>query len=164
MTDCPYVRESVVEDIGFLAPRLRDADVREIKDVSGKTPLASLAHGYAVSDPCFTLLHPKTNEPFAMLGVVRETDGLGLIWMHCTNDLPSFSFLKHAKRVLYNIIGGKSYAYEYVGNYVDARNITHVKWLKWMGARFQDWERIGEKQIPAYPFLIKLNKEAHKNV
>lgn len=160
MTDCPYVRESVLEDVKFLAPRLRDADVREIKDVSGSSPLASLMTGFYSSKPCFTLIHPKTGEPFAMLGVVPESEGLGLIWMHCTNDLPPFSFLKYARGVLYDIIG-KNYGYEFVANYVDARNIVHIKWLKWMGAKLQNWELIGDKQIPAFPFLIKLYKEVH---
>ena len=162
MIDCPYVRESVPEDIEFLAPRLLDADVREIEDVSGNTPLASLTIGFNTSRPCFTLIHPKTGEPFAMLGVVAEEDMkyTGLIWMHCTNDLTPFSFLKYARAVLYDIIG-KQYGYRIVCNYVDARNRMHVKWLKWMGATIHLWTPIGEKNIPAHPFIIELHQEVH---
>jgi len=157
MTHCPYVRESVAEDLVYLEPRLRDADKREIRDVTGLEPMASLSLGYKISKPCFTILAPKTGDPFAILGVVPEQyfPEMGMIWMHCTNDLPPFSFLRYAKTVLYDIIGGQ-YGYEVVSNYVDARNEVHVRWLRWMGAKLLDVVHVEGSGVPVHPFIINL--------
>jgi hypothetical protein len=75
--------------------------------------------------------------------------------MHCTNDLPSFSFLRYAKAVLYDIIGGQ-YGYEVVSNYVDARNEVHVRWLRWMGAKLLDVVHVEGSGVPVHPFIINL--------
>lgn len=152
-----HVRPSTPADVQYLGPRLRQADVEEIKGVTGMSPVASLSIGLVKSDPCLTLLAPDDQRPIGMLGVVPQEDRAGLIWMHCTDDLPRYSmtFLRNCKPVLDQLF--QRYAALY--NWADARNALHVRWLRWMGFVFINRQHIGEENIPAFHFITI--KEAH---
>lgn len=148
-----FLRPTTEDDVHYIAPRLRAADAREIRSVSGMSPLASMALGFVKSSICLTLTDFSDGERVGILGVVpvgsypRE----GLVWMHCTEALPSKSmkFLRHSKEGLRLIFR----EYDILYNWVDKRNELHVKWLKWMGFHFINIQNIGVEGIPAYHFV-----------
>lgn len=131
-----YTRTATEEDCLFLAPRLREADVQEIKACSGEPPLAALLRGLRYSDTCFTLLLPGTDVPFAMAGVLPYPYEpiVGGVWMLATDAL------EHAKlpflRRCQIVVDAMNHRWPVLTNVVDERNFTHIKWLKWLGFTF----------------------------
>ena len=75
-------RISKLEDVAYLATRLRFEDKREVLDASGSTPYQALLGGYVQSEICFTIVDTK-NVPVAMFGVSSE----GAIWLLASNDI-----------------------------------------------------------------------------
>lgn len=41
-----------------------------------------------------------------------------------------------------------------LSNHVDARNIVHVRWLRWLGAQILPAEPYGLRRLPFYPFIL----------
>jgi hypothetical protein len=68
-------RISKLEDVDYLAIRLRFEDKREVLDASGSTPYQALLGGYIQSEICFTIVDTK-DVPVGMFGVSKE----GAIW------------------------------------------------------------------------------------
>lgn len=121
-------RSATREDAAFLAPRLRDADLREIAASTGETPLDALESSFDASDLAFTLV--AEGEPVCMGGVCPSyvAPYLGIGWMlgadtvsHNAEALQTFmpEFLESMHRL-----------YPCIGNFVDARNTTSLRWLQ----------------------------------
>lgn len=130
-----YVRTSVASDVEFLADRMRDEDVEEVR-ASNHTPLDALSLGLKISHPCYTLLD-FSGTPFAMVGVAPSPlEGAGLIWMLGTKGIESvrFTFLKYSKYALQRIYD--ECEYELLYNYSYAKNSLHHQWLRWLGFKF----------------------------
>ena len=56
-----HLRLSTLEDIEYLAPRLRFEDKREIVSALGITPYAGLYFSFKISTACFTIVNSKNN-------------------------------------------------------------------------------------------------------
>jgi hypothetical protein len=147
------VRESVPQDVRDLAPRLRIMDKMEIAAATGEKPLIALGRGFADSKPCYTVDYKGT--PCAMFGVVPDLSGthftrFGAIWLLGSDDIPLFrkSFLKNSKAWVAQISEG----FDVVGNYVDARNLRHIRWLKWLGFKFVGTVKRGPLNLPFHEF------------
>jgi hypothetical protein len=131
-----------------LAPRLRCADLEEIKAGSGEDPLKVLKDGIRVSVPCKTAL--RDGLPIAIFGVVPEVPGMyGRIWLLGSDDLKDvpLEFCRTTRKVL------KEFHQDYpvMGNVVDERNFVHTTWLKWAGFTFL--RRIKHYGPEGLPFL-----------
>ena len=115
-------------DLEPIAANLREADQQEIAASTGWSPLAALMVGLENSEHCYTMFSDQTL--VGMFGVHKS----GAIWMLCTNDLPKCAtrFLRESL----NWIDVWQEKYPRLWNYVDARNETHIKWLKWLGFKF----------------------------
>jgi len=128
------------EDTDFQEMDLRPADLLELQatrggigqspeDLKASLRLPEGSH-YTVRDEAGTIL--------LMYGVttVVSPPGLrtGLIWMMGTPFLEncSMAFLRRCKDYFQSIASG----YDIVYNYVDARNMIHLNWLKWLGFSF----------------------------
>lgn len=147
-----YIRQATVEDIEFLAPRLRQADKAECYAAFGIEPLPIMKAGLVEGDETLTLVAP-TGVPVGVLGVVAsEIEGAGSIWLVASDDIHQYqmTFLRHSKPVLTVL----EQNYLALHNYVDARNELHIKWLKWMGFTFINLhQHHGFKQLPFYEFI-----------
>jgi hypothetical protein len=147
------VRKSLPEDVIYMAPRLRIADMAEIAAASGEPPTIALGRGFANSVPCYTALWD--GRPAAMFGVVPvKMDGfprVGGIWMLGTDDIPLFSksFMRWTKPWLATISEG----YDMVMNQVDARNGRHITWLKRCGFKFMQTGAVGPHNLPFHEFV-----------
>ncbi len=131
------VRPATGQDVRDMAPRLRIADKAEIVASTGEPALLALGRGFASSEKCWTV--EWRGRPAAMFGCVPIIeDGsrprVGSIWLLGTDDINLFGyrFLHESQKWVEIVTKG----YDLVGNIVDARNLKHIKWLKWLGFKF----------------------------
>jgi len=148
-----HFRLTSLEDLKYLAPRLRYEDKREILASVGMIPLDALLFSYSNSDLVFTIVSPK-DEPVAIFGVGKLENGVGGVWLLATDNLKDikFAFLKENKKVI-NFLNTK---YKILWNFVDCRNSLHIKWLKWCGFKFINKQKRGVLNKPFYE-VIKIN-------
>lgn len=128
-----HVREASVDDARHLAPRLRPADLQEIKANSGREPLAVLLDGLDRSTPAYAIVHDE--EPIAVFGVCPLPPlPLGLVWMLAAPALENarIPFLRQCRGWIDRLHQG----FPTLVSLVDERNITHIEWLKWCGFQF----------------------------
>lgn len=131
-----YPTESVPSDVPYVAQRLRQADLDEIKALGQPDPLLALEESYFGSKPkCYTAIGKGV--PVAMFGIVpfQDNERWGSIWLLGTDDVTDvvpITFLKWTKKFLPTLME----PYDMVCNIVDKRNTVHIKWIKWLGFSF----------------------------
>ncbi len=94
------VRLARFGDAAHLAPRLREADLQEIKANLGEDPPTVLARGIAESDPCYAVLNGE-DIPIALFGVVSiqatpRSDLFGFLLLTNWRSIHSLSFVTAA--------------------------------------------------------------------
>tara|TARA_B100001248_G_scaffold151196_1_gene113600 strand:- start:4827 stop:5234 length:408 start_codon:yes stop_codon:yes gene_type:complete len=112
---------------------MRQEDKEEIFAYSGTLPKEQMFYCFFSSKPCMTMIGRKGNI-MGMYGVVPQSPKVGRIWMlgheSMTSDYKDVrDFLRHSPIELQKFHCN----YPLLYNYVDARNETHIKWIKWMG-------------------------------
>jgi hypothetical protein len=147
---------TTVEDVEYIAPKLRTADKNECQAATGKEPLDVLLSSLEIGDLTLTLRTPQ-GERVGLCGVVAShLDNAGIIWMCATDDIyqHQMTFLRNSKAALAKLSQG----YTVLFNCVDARNTVHMKWLDWMGFTFiNKHETYGAESRPFYEF-VRINK------
>ena len=145
-----HFRLSTLEDIKYLAPRLRYEDKREILANSGLAPYEALYFSYRYADISFTIVN-KQNEPVAIFGINDAGNNVGAIWLLATDKLKDiqYSFLRENKKVI-DFLNTK---YKILWNFVDCRNSLHIKWLKWCGFKFINKQKRGVLNKPFYEVI-----------
>jgi hypothetical protein len=145
------VRMSKVNDIYWIADKMRKADRDEIKAVSGDDPSNVLASGIEYSRVCITFEY--AGAPIAMCGVVGEFGGMGIIWMLGTDEINNAAkeFMRLSRQYLKRILC----LYPLLTNYVDDRNIKAIAWLKKLGATIYDPEKYGIENMLFRRFEFK---------
>ena len=145
-----HFKLTTLEDIKYLAPRLRQEDKQEILAGSGLIPYYALLNGFQNSVIVFTIFNPK-NKPIGIFGVDDVGNGVGGIWLLATKDLATIkiAFLKQCREVV-KVLNTK---YKILWNYVDCRNEVHIKWLKWCDFKFLRKTNYGVLQKPFYEFI-----------
>ena len=148
-----HFRLTTLEDIKYLAPRLRQEDKQEILAGSGLTPYEALLIGFKNSVVVFTIFNPK-NKPVGIFGINNYGNDIGVIWLLATKDLAKIqiAFLKECREVI-KFLNTK---YKILWNFVDCRNQLHIKWLKWCGFKFIRKLNRGVLQKPFYE-IIRIN-------
>jgi hypothetical protein len=90
-------------------------------------------------------------EVIALCGVVATpTPGVGSVWMVGTKAISRHRtrFLREGRKWL----DVKFSDYRCLGNFVDARNELHIRWLKHLGFTFADPIPYGPFGLPFIPF------------
>ncbi len=148
-----YFKLTTLEDIKYLAPRLRQEDKQEILAGSGLTPYEALLIGFKNSVVVFTIFNPK-NKPVGIFGINNYEKDIGVIWLLATKDLAKIqiAFLKECREVIKFL----NIKYKILWNFVDCRNQLHIKWLKWCGFKFIRRLNRGVLQKPFYE-IIRIN-------
>ena len=148
-----FFKLTTLEDIKYLAPRLRKEDKQEILAGSGLIPYEALLNGYKKSAIVFTIFNPK-NKPVAIFGINDVGNNVGAIWLLATDKLKDiqYSFLRENKKVI-DFLNTK---YKILWNFVDCRNQQHIKWLRWCDFKFIRKTNYGVLQKPFYE-IIRIN-------
>lgn len=143
-------RLSTLDDVKYLAPRLRKADKQEILASVGLAPYDALLQSFLNSTMCFTIVNTK-DVPVGIFGVTNFSNNVGGIWAMATDELQKIkiSFLKECQEVV-KLFNRK---YKILWNFVDCRNELHIKWLKWCGFTFINKQKYGVLNKPFYEFI-----------
>jgi len=131
-----HQRPATVRDVVAVADGMRPEDVAEVKAQSGSSPRETMLHCFFNSRPCMAMVSRHGNVVGAW-GVIPEGTRAGRIWMlGCQAMLDDHgdrrAFLKESKLQLRKLHAD----YPVLFNVVDARNVVHVRWLKYMGFTF----------------------------
>lgn len=118
------------EHIGPIAANLRQADRNELWAVAALLPDDALRLSLAAPGVARTWL--IDGEPAAMGGISDGPErGHGVVWLLGTDaiDRHARAFLIESRR---QFEAARS-AYDFVFNWVDARNVRSLRWLRWLG-------------------------------
>lgn len=128
-----HVRQSVLSDALELAPILRQADLDELAATRD-------------NDPLFALVYPftdLTSQRYSMIGDDDEVVGMfgvnaeGAVWM-LSSDLLYEKYKRQfiiEARYWIEILQGP---HDLIFNYVDTRNRTAIRWLRFCGFTVQE--------------------------
>lgn len=148
-----YVRDSFPsEDSEELAPKLREADKRELSAISDRPYRDTLYLGAVVSSPARTIIHE--DEVIGMYGVAPAYGfnlEYGCIWCLASDKLTEikYQFLKQS----ISEVRDMEKNYKKLINFVHADNTTSIRWLKFLGFKVSPTPVIlGIKQEPFYYF------------
>lgn len=122
--------------IRSIARRMRQADRDEIAASSGSTPFRALAFSLRKSDRAWTALIDGQPEIMFGVGQINVLAGVGAPWLLGTDavDVHRRQFLRRSVSFRDQLLA----RYPVMRNFVDERNRTSVRWLKWLGAKFSD--------------------------
>ena len=136
------IRPATIEAAIEVASNLLPEDRREVEEGHGQDPMVVLpeavSRGFCVY---FTMPNGKTA---GMAGIHDN----GAIWMLCTpviRDYP-IAFAREAKKFI------DSRKEKLLFNIVDARNVTHVKLLRFLGFKFIRVIEYGPNNLPFIEF------------
>lgn len=151
------VRPAVTDDFHTIAPRLREADKRELKSASGGLyPLDALLVANS-GDTNNNLVVEHDGLPVAMFGTGAFVPDFDIIWMVATPDIEDhpIEFLRGSKRWVRRLLRqARRRGVAGFTNFVDSRNHTHVLWLKWVGAIFTGRDTLSDDGIKFKEFYI----------
>lgn len=159
------VREAHLADAKRLGPALRDADKAEVYASTGQSGKDALETGITASALCHTVLDDD-GVPMGIFGVVPDLQtysdlGLkyGYVWLLGSPALISDrrEFMRQSRAWLKTLCED----FDFLGNFVDARNGVHIKWLQALGFEFLDVvPDYGYERRPFIEFQINCQEAA----
>ena len=148
----PHFRPAKVDDVYVLYPKIREVDVEEVKATIGLDIKDGLMASYQTSDETYTMV-ADDGDLVGMFGLTKTADPfISVVWMLCSERLPQYSksFIKLSKQWVID----QNKKHSILMNYVDARNITSIKWLKHLGfVLIKRIEKFGVDKKPFYEFV-----------
>jgi hypothetical protein len=138
-----YTRPAIIEDAVYLSKYIREDDIQEVRAMSGNDILSSLIFGVLFSDEPLAICGDD-NKVIGLMGVIdnKDTDiKIGSVWLLASDEL-----LKYKRQLIKESLKYTEFyqsKYDILWNYVDKRNITHIRWLKFCGFSFIKEVNIG---------------------
>ena len=142
------------KEVRYVATHLRHDDFDEVYAVNGESPHISILEDWEGSARRWIIFNKKC-EPVAILGVrpLIAFSDIACPWLLGTdglNEMKKF-FVKISKPIIAEMMKG----YKLLVNYVDARNVKSVRWLKWCGFDVEDPEPFGALNIPFHKYTME---------
>ena len=124
-------RPASSEDVAYIAANMRSADIAEVQAATGREPEEALLDGL-VASRCPLTFAPQ-GIPAAIFGVCQDPRNtyIGAPWLLATDEFP-----KHLRQIATfgpALLCALSWDFDYLQNYVDARNTIHIAWIKRLG-------------------------------
>lgn len=130
------IREADPEDYRAIGANLRDSDVREIEGLIDVPPILALKYSIDQSEYCRIV--DVEGEPSMAFGVMTDPgcEDYGLVWFMSTSGVYKVRrrFLRESKDWVDRMFASGPYVR--LHNIADTRNTLHMRWLKWLGAKF----------------------------
>jgi hypothetical protein len=147
-----HIRLATLEDALSLSTRLRAADRDEVIATSGPDIEEALRSSLQGSTLCWVATEDD-DVALMIFGVAPVTGypGFGTPWMLGSDRLDQLSkeLLKLSRWYVYLM----NRAYPYLINFVDQRNASSIRWLKWCGFKFgATVPEYGEAKVPFIHF------------
>jgi hypothetical protein len=133
-----------------LAPRLRQADLDELKAATSEQPIDILRTGAFYSRPAVTIIG-NNGYVAGMFGVVPQRDGSGVVWMLGSDEITKPPLSRQFIRECRTFVKVLERGYTELHNVIDERNTVHRRWLEWIGFEFTN--RIEKYGVEGRPFL-----------
>lgn len=157
-TPLVIVRPSTLQDMQWIAPRLRKADRQEILASSGQGPLDNLLRALYTGKLVFTAI--QDGLPAAVFGTTDlipvEDELVAWVWMVGTDQLTvkPKNLLRTAKQWLPTLSLGAAACM----NFVDSRNKQHINWLEHMGFEINKEEgtTLADPRVTFFPFTKEM--------
>lgn len=138
--------------ITHIAEHVRTADRDEFWALSMMTPEEVLHQSFGLSHLAWTGLIDGV--PVCMYGVVRASllGNVGRPWMVGTDllDKHQVVFLRRCRASLETM----KMCFGKLENYIDARNVKAIQWLRWLGFSFSEPEPLGPLNMPFIRFTL----------
>lgn len=120
--------------VGYIAERMRAEDVAEVMAMGGFSPREALDHSLAQNGHAWTALFD--GEPAAIFGVIPISllsDG-AIAWLLGTNVLITHwrAFARRSREVVAELHA----RYPVLANAAYVNSTLSLRWLRWLGARF----------------------------
>lgn len=138
---------------------LREADKAELKALYGLDPRPALGLACTLSHPeSLRTVATDEGQLVAIFGsaIHPQDSRVGCVWM-VGSDL----ITKHSKEFLKitpDLVKTASEPYEIVYNYIDMRNTTHLRWLKYAGFTFGHTSQTVSHDGSPFQFFWKFNE------
>lgn len=118
----------------YIAEHMRENDVFECRAAGYATPLEAINDSVKSSRQAWTFCYG--NVPVCVFGDVPDTAGGAVFWLLGTDEVRRHKreFMKQSKKRLAQLMA----KYTYLTNVVCMDNQESVRWLKWLGAEFQE--------------------------
>jgi len=130
-------RAPTPEDIAFLAANMRHADIAEIQAAGDTRNLFDVVRD-GVADSALCVAVESCGELLCIGGAAGRSlmSSKGVAWMLCTKAIEKHNrlFLLHGRDCVRVLL----LRYAMLENYIDARNIKSIRWLKKMGFAIQE--------------------------
>ena len=124
------VMPATAADLGYLAPRLREADRREVRAAFGRPAEAILEAGFRNAKRCWTV--SAGGHPIAMFGVGRRREPrIGTAWLLSSHALDRFRGQWRREGPYW--VDVLMVGHDVLTNFVAAENRVAVRWLTWLG-------------------------------
>ena len=136
-----------------LAANMRKADVAEIWAAGRHKPLEALKLSLVVSrDPKAGLVDGRV---VCMFGIAAPTlmSFTGVPWLLGSEELARH--WRYFLRANIPVVARMREEYDVLANYVDARNKTAIRWLKWLGFDIKEAQPYGPDGLPFHRFEMK---------
>lgn len=131
----PYYRPALEQDVEFVAPNLRTADIQEC-EAAGFNALDALWASFHASEVCYFLHHE--GDPVGITGVCPSPLGpeFGTVWMMGTDKIKHYRspFLRSSKQALDDLF--EASGRRCLHNITWSGNTLHHRWLKHLGFTF----------------------------
>jgi len=153
------VIEALPEHVAPMLPIIRQADIDELWAANRVSPDYALRRGIA----CSTLSWTGTvdGRPVCIFGVAPASllGSVGVPWMIGTQEIDSHAkaFLRRNKAYVEHM----AELYNYLVNFVDARNTRAIGWLKWLGFTVHEAKAHGPDGLPFHLFDMRANHVWH---
>lgn len=148
----PDVAEAWLREI---AGNLRQQDIEEVKASSALSATDALLASYRLSTHAYVIL---SDGPIAAFGAAPHgLPGVGVVWMLGTDGIKRESYsIARKTRQYFDELNG---AYFLLWNFIDARNTTSMRWLRWGGFQLlEEHPEHGPEGRPFYTFA-RMNAE-----
>lgn len=147
------IRRAKVADAISLAPRLRDADRNECRAFLGLEPEVVLPLSVSQGDYNWAAIDPDgICQGLFGLDPVAGNPHLGIVWMVTSDEM----ITKHRRelvRMAPTRLARLHTIRPLLGNHIDARNTTHIRWLKRLGFSFlRTHPEFGVEKRPFHEF------------
>ncbi len=152
-----HVRRAISADVLFLADKIRQADLDEIKASDNVGAVEALMTPFEYrGHRTWSVIGTDEEYVIGMFGSVPTLDpDYGIAWLLSSEELFKYKkeFIKQSPQWVDEM--GKGYRYLY--NYVDCRNEKSIKWLMYLGFNtIRREEEYGKGKMPFYLMMKEI--------
>jgi hypothetical protein len=130
----PHYRQATLADVLYVAERLREDDLAELRAQTDHPPGEVLSLPLAEGWPLSVGISKQGN-PTVLWGHIPDREGdSAIVWMVSTAEIAEnvIPFLRMSAEIIEDL----NQQYPVLHNVIDARNTKHIEWLTWLGFAF----------------------------